>query len=49
MGSLLGGLAALIIGGGLAAATVVGVVQSASETDPEPVKAEVVNYDGTTR
>jgi hypothetical protein len=49
MGSLLGGLAALIIGGGLAAATVVGVVQSASETDPEPVKAEVVNYDGTTQ
>lgn len=46
MGSMLGGLVGIIAGAALAAGTVIGVVQAQSESDPEPVKAEVVDYDG---
>jgi hypothetical protein len=49
MGSLIGGLVAFIVGGGLAAATVVGVVQSSSDSNPEPVQEEVASYDGGTQ
>lgn len=44
MGTFLGGLAAMLVGAGLATVTVFGVVQSQSDNDPEPVEATVVSY-----
>ena len=46
MNSLLGAIVGLIVGGGLATATVVGVVSSQTET-PASVNQEVVDYGAT--
>ena len=41
MGSLAGGIIALIVGGGLAAATVVGIVSSQTASGETPIKGTV--------
>ncbi|MFY0405756.1 hypothetical protein [Solicola sp. PLA-1-18] len=45
MGTVLGTVVAFVAGAALATATVVGVVQTqGSSSNPEPVKASVVDY-----
>ncbi len=45
MGGFLGGVAAVVVGAGLGAATVVGVVQSQAASDsPTQPTSSVVNY-----
>ena len=41
VGSLVGGIIALIVGGGLAAATVVGIVSSQTSSGETPIKGTV--------
>lgn len=44
MGTVIGGLVALLVGSALAAATIVGVVQTQSDSNPPQVKSSVVSY-----
>lgn len=44
MGTIIGGIVALVVGGALATATIVGVVQTQSDSNPAQVKSSVVNY-----
>jgi hypothetical protein len=44
MGSILAGALALVVGGGLAVGTMVTIVTTNSNDDPEPVQTSVVQY-----
>lgn len=48
MGALIGGVVAVVVGGGLAIATAVGIVNSVQDTPDESAPSSVVDY-GVTR
>jgi hypothetical protein len=44
MGSIVAGAIALVVGGGLAVGTMVTIVSTNSNEDPDPVETSVVQY-----
>jgi hypothetical protein len=44
VGSYVGGVVALVVGAGLAVATVFGIVQSQNSAEDQPVEAQVMDY-----
>lgn len=44
MGSIVAGAVALVVGGGLAVGTMMTIVATNSNEDPEPVETSVVQY-----